>query len=83
MKGKIIILSAPSGTGKSTIISKIIDNPELRLGFSISATSRSPRGNERDGREYYFMSNEDFHRRAEKGEFVEWRRCTPARVMAP
>lgn len=77
MKGKIIILSAPSGTGKSTIISKIIDNPELRLGFSISATSRSPRGNERDGREYYFMSNEDFHRRAEKGEFVEWEEVYP------
>lgn len=72
MNGKIIILSAPSGTGKSTIISRIIDNQELRLGFSISATSRAPRGEEQDGREYYFISNEDFHRRAERGDFVEW-----------
>ncbi|MDE6447751.1 MAG: guanylate kinase, partial [Muribaculaceae bacterium] len=46
MKGKIIILSAPSGTGKSTIISRIIGDPRLRLGFSISATSRAPRGEE-------------------------------------
>ena len=72
MKGKIIILSAPSGTGKSTIISRIIDNPELRLGFSISATSRAPRGAEQNGREYYFLTDEEFHRRVEAGEFVEW-----------
>lgn len=71
-KGKIIILSAPSGSGKSTIISRIIDDPRLRLGFSISATSRAPRGEERDGREYYFISPEEFHRRVEAGEFVEW-----------
>lgn len=77
MNGKIIILSAPSGTGKSTIISRIIDNQELRLGFSISATSRAPRGEEQDGREYYFISNEDFHRRAERGDFVEWEEVYP------
>ncbi len=71
-KGKIIIVSAPSGTGKSSIISKIIDNPELALGFSVSATSRSPRGEERDGREYYFLTPDEFSRRIEAGEFVEW-----------
>ncbi len=69
-KGKIIIVSAPSGTGKSSIISKIIDNPELALGFSVS--SRSPRGEERDGREYYFLTPDEFSRRVEAGEFVEW-----------
>ena len=71
-QGKIIIVSAPSGTGKSSIISKIIDNPELALGFSVSATSRSPRGEERDGREYYFLTPDEFSRRIEAGEFVEW-----------
>lgn len=71
-KGKIIILSAPSGTGKSTIISRLIDNPDLRLGFSVSATSRAPRGQEQNGREYYFLSPEEFHKKAENGEFVEW-----------
>ena len=71
-KGKIIIVSARSGTGKSSIISKIIDNPELALGFSVSATSRSPRGEERDGREYYFLTPDEFSRRVEAGEFVEW-----------
>lgn len=76
-KGKIIILSAPSGTGKSTIISRIIGKPELRLGFSISATSRAPRGNEKDGREYYFISHEEFRRRVEAGEFVEWEEVYP------
>lgn len=71
-KGKIIILSAPSGTGKSTIISKLMKIPELMLDFSISATSREPRGNEKDGCEYYFLSEEDFKRRVQNGEFVEW-----------
>lgn len=71
-KGKIIILSAPSGTGKSTIISKLMQLPDLRLGFSISATSRAPRGCEQDGREYFFLSAEDFRKRVEMGDFVEW-----------
>lgn len=77
MKGKIIILSAPSGTGKSTIISRIINDPELKLGFSISATSREPRGSEQNGKEYYFISKDEFHERAEKGEFVEWEEVYP------
>lgn len=71
-KGKIIILSAPSGTGKSTIIGRLMNEPDLNLGFSISATSRKPRGEERDGREYYFLTPEEFDRRISDGLFVEW-----------
>lgn len=77
MKGKIIILSAPSGTGKSTIINRIINHPDLSLGFSISATSRLPRGTEQDGREYYFLSSSEFARKAEAGDFVEWEEVYP------
>lgn len=71
-KGKIIILSAPSGTGKSTIIRELMQMPELNLGFSISATSRPPRQGEVNGREYYFISHEDFMQKVRNGEFVEW-----------
>lgn len=77
MKGKIIILSAPSGTGKSTIIRRLIDRPELRLGFSISATSRAPRGEEQHGKEYYFLTSQEFSDRVEAGEFVEWEEVYP------
>ncbi len=59
-------MSAPSGTGKSTIISR------LKLGFSVSATSRLPRGEERDGCEYYFLTHEEFMKRVGNGDFVEW-----------
>lgn len=76
-KGKIIVLSAPSGTGKSSIIKKLMENPELKLGFSISATSRAPRGTERHGVEYYFITHEEFMRRAAGGEFVEWEEVYP------
>lgn len=71
-KGKIIILSAPSGTGKSTIIGRLMGEADLKLGFSISATSRKPRGEEQHGREYYFLTPEEFDRRVEAGHFVEW-----------
>lgn len=76
-KGKIIIISAPSGTGKSTIISQIVHRDDLNLGYSISATSRAPRGEEQHGREYYFISNEEFKTRAAHGEFVEWEEVYP------
>lgn len=71
-KGKIIVLSAPSGSGKSTIISELMKNPALRLDFSISATSRKPRGEEKHGREYFFLTEEEFKRNVEEGNFVEW-----------
>lgn len=76
-RGKIFVLSAPSGTGKSSIIAKLIERPELRLRFSISATSRKPRGTEKHGVEYYFLSNEEFKERADHGEFVEWEEVYP------
>lgn len=71
--GKLVIISAPSGTGKSTIINKLMaEVPELRLRFSVSATSRQPRGNEQHGVEYYFFSPDEFRRRIEAGDFLEW-----------
>lgn len=76
-KGKIIVLSAPSGTGKSSIIKRLLDHPELRLGFSVSATSRAPRGTEQHGVEYYFITHEEFKQRAEAGDFVECEEVYP------
>lgn len=76
-KGKIIIFSAPSGSGKSTIIHRLMADESLRLGFSISATSRKPRGAETDGVEYYFITNEEFLRRAADGAFIEWEEVYP------
>ena len=71
MSGKLVIFSAPSGSGKSTIINYLL-NQGLRLKFSISATSRAPRGEEQDGREYYFLSPGEFRRRIEAGDFLEY-----------
>lgn len=71
-KGKTIVLSAPSGSGKSTIISHLMENPSLNLKFSISATSRQPRGNEKNGKEYYFLTEEEFKKKIEQDEFIEW-----------
>lgn len=72
MKGKLIIVSAPSGSGKSTIISWLMKHPELRLAFSISCTSRPPRGSERNGVEYFFLTPDEFRRRIEADEFLEY-----------
>lgn len=71
-QGKIIVLSAPSGSGKSTIIRELMKNPELKLDFSISATSRKPRGEEKHGKEYFFLTEEEFKENVEAGNFVEW-----------
>ncbi|MCH5241128.1 MAG: guanylate kinase [Muribaculaceae bacterium] len=71
-KGKIIVLSAPSGSGKSTIIGELMKKSDLKLGFSISATSRKPRGEEKHGKEYFFMTEAEFKDSVEKGKFVEW-----------
>lgn len=75
--GKIIIMSAPSGCGKSTVIRALLERTGLRLGFSISATSRQPRGEERNGVEYYFLTPEEFAAKAERGEFAEWEEVYP------
>lgn len=69
--GKLIIFSAPSGSGKSTIISYLLGQG-LNLAFSVSATSRPPRGTERDGVEYFFLSPEEFRRRIADGDFLEY-----------
>ncbi len=71
MKGKLIIFSAPSGSGKSTIINHLLKK-ELGLTFSISATSRAPRGDEEHGVEYYFHTPEEFKEKIKKGEFLEY-----------
>lgn len=71
-KGKLIVLSAPSGTGKSTIINELMKDMSLSLSFSVSATSRAPRGGEKDGVNYYFLTPEEFQRRIDSGDFVEW-----------
>ena len=73
MKGKLLIFSAPSGSGKSTIVNWLMkEHPELNLYFSISCTSRPPRGTEQDGVEYYFLSPEEFRQRIENNEFLEY-----------
>ena len=72
-KGKLIIVSAPSGSGKSTIVKWLMEeHPELRLYFSVSCTSRSPRGTEQNGVEYFFLTPEEFRRRIEQDEFLEY-----------
>lgn len=71
MKGNIIVISAPSGTGKTTIIKKIMEIIPC-LTFSISATTRERRSFEVDGKDYFFINEEDFKRKIENDEFVEW-----------
>ena len=72
MPGKLIIFSAPSGSGKSTIINWLMSHEELRMAFSISCTSRAPRGTERNGVEYFFVTPEEFRRRIDNDEFLEY-----------
>lgn len=76
MKGKLLIFSAPSGAGKSTIVQHLMKQ-NLGLEFSISATSRAPRKGEKDGREYYFISPEEFRRMIKAKAFVEWEEVYP------
>lgn len=71
--GKCIIFSAPSGSGKSTIVQWLMDwHPELHLVFSISATSRAPRGTEKHGEDYLFLSPQEFKQRVVQGDFLEY-----------
>lgn len=73
--GKLIIFSAPSGSGKSTIINYLLTQ-NLNLAFSISATSRAPRGEEKNGVEYYFLTPDEFRRRISPATFWNTKRCT-------
>ncbi len=71
--GKLLIFSAPSGSGKSTIVQFLMkEHPEFKLAFSISATSRPPRGSEQHGVEYFFLTPEEFRHHIEQGDFLEY-----------
>mgnify|MGYP003370237241 CR=1 FL=1 len=76
--GKLIIFSAPSGSGKSTIINYLLTQ-HLNLAFSISATSRAPRGTEQHGVEYFFLTPDEFRRRIAAGDFLEYEEVYPDR----
>lgn len=80
MKGKLIIFSAPSGSGKSTIVSYLMkEHPELNLAFSVSATTRAPRGTERNGVEYLFLTLDEFKAKLANNEFLEHEEVYPGR----
>jgi guanylate kinase len=71
--GRLLIVSAPSGSGKSTIVNFLMkEHPEFRLAFSVSATSRPPRGQEQDGVDYYFLTPEEFRSHIEQDDFLEY-----------
>ncbi|SHM82580.1 guanylate kinase [Flavobacterium xinjiangense] len=70
--GKLIVFSAPSGSGKTTIVRHLLGKEDLNLEFSISAASREPRGEEVNGKDYYFMSTEEFKKHIKNEDFLEW-----------
>lgn len=72
ISGKLIIFSAPSGAGKTTLVRHLLEIPALNLAFSVSATSRAKRGYEEDGKDYFFITPEQFRKKIEYGEFLEW-----------
>lgn len=76
MEGKLFIFSAPSGSGKSTIVQHLVKQ-DLGLAFSISATSRPPRGDEVDGSEYHFISPDSFRMKIDNNDFIEWEEVYP------
>lgn len=72
-KGKLLIVSAPSGSGKSTIVNWLMnEHPELKLTFSVSCTSRAPRGTEQNGVEYFFITADEFREKIARNEFLEY-----------
>jgi len=71
-KGKFIVFSAPSGAGKTTIVKYLLEQTDLNLAFSISAVSRQPRDNEQHGKDYYFISIEEFKQNIKNEKFLEW-----------
>jgi guanylate kinase len=72
MTGKVIIISAPSGAGKTTIVRHLLGIEEFRLAFSVSACTRAPRDGEVNGRDYYFISPDQFKAKIDDGSFIEW-----------
>jgi guanylate kinase len=88
MPGRLLVVSGPSGSGKSTIVREALARPNIRAVLSVSATTRSPRPGEVDGREYFFMSREEFETARDRGEFLEWAEVhgslygTPAAAVA-
>lgn len=76
-QGKLIVFSAPSGSGKTTIVRHLLQQPDLPLAFSVSATTRARRENEVDGEDYHFLSQEEFFRLRDQGEFLEWEEVYP------
>jgi guanylate kinase len=70
--GRLIVFSAPSGSGKTTIVKHLLGQDDLNLEFSVSATSRKPREGEEHGRNYYFISLEEFKKHIKNGDFLEW-----------
>ncbi len=70
--GKLFVFSAPSGSGKTTIVRHLLKQEKFNLAFSISATSREPRGFEKDGEDYYFIDLKDFKNKIRNDEFLEW-----------
>jgi len=74
--GKLVIFSAPSGAGKTTIVRHLL-SLGLNFGFSVSATTRKPRGAEQNGKEYYFLSSKEFREKVAQGEFLEWEEVYP------
>lgn len=71
-QGKLFVFSAPSGSGKTTIVRHLLAQRELNLAFSVSATSRAPRGEEVNGKDYYFISADAFKRKIKNEDFLEW-----------
>ena len=77
--GKAVIFSAPSGAGKTTIVRHLLGHPELNLAFSVSATTRPPRGTEQDGVDYHFLTVDAFEERIDAGALLEWEEVYPGK----
>lgn len=82
-RGLLIIMSGPSGVGKGTIREELMKDESLRLFFSVSMTTRNPRPGEQDGREYYFVTREEFDRNIENDNFLEWAEYCTNRYGTP
>lgn len=82
-RGLLIIMSGPSGVGKGTIREKLMEDKSLNLFYSVSMTTRNPRPGEVDGREYYFVSKEEFQRNIDNGNLLEWAEFVGNRYGTP